>query len=183
MYKSLVFYFTILICCEVSAQARTAFFTELTYAGIGYSSLAPETKKPWNSGFGIAANCSLNKSISVELANHNAWINETILNTNYRFIAHWTAFHLGFGRDYEKWSLHFLVGPSFGSKRLGLELGSRFTRQLNTHLAIHTSLFLSNFGDAGLNVTSGGNYFDPLSAFIFFNANLGLAWHFTTPEI
>jgi|GEM_PF-3570193 len=183
MFKSLVFYFTILICCEVSAQAPTAFFAELTYAGIGYSSVSQETKKPWNSGFGIAANCSLNKSISVELAYHNSWINETILNNNYRFIAHWTAFHLGFGRNYEKWSLHFLVGPSFGSKRLGLELGSRFTRQLTTHLAIHSSLFLSKFSESSLPVVSGGYAQEPLNVIFFFNANIGLAWHFTTPEI
>ena len=177
MIKSLVFCLTLMYSFVTSAQEPSTYFAELTYAGTGYSSFSG-TQNDWNSGFGVAASCFLNKSVSVEIAYHNAWINETIVGKNYRLTAHWTAFHLGFGRAYEKWSLHFLVGPSFVAKRIGLELGSRFTHQLTNHLAIHSSLFLSYFSESSLPIISGGTYPEPLSTSFFFNANLGLAWHF-----
>ena len=180
MLKSLVFSLALLVRFGTFAQTSSDHFVELTYAGTGYNSLSYGSQNAWNSGFGVAVNRSLTRIVSFEMAYHNAWINETILNVNYRFIAHWTALHFGIGKDYENCSLQFLVGPSFGTRGIGADLGTRFTYQLTNHLAIHSSLFFSGFGgESGIAEVSGGAHPDPLSAFLFLNANLGLAWHFT----
>ncbi len=158
MLKPLVFSLMVLHTFSGSSQTNYNHFVELTYAGTDYNSICHGTQNAWNSGFGITVNRSLTRIVSFEMAYHNAWINETIQNVNYRLIAHWTALHLCFGKDFENCSLRLLIGPSFGTRGVGADLGTRFTR-------------------SGIAVDSG-TYPEPLSAYLFFNANLGLAWHF-----
>lgn len=177
MFKSLVFSLVVLHSFSGSAQTNYNHFVELTYVGSDYNSISHGTQNAWNSGFGVTVNRLLTRIVSFEMAYHNAWINETIQHVNYRFIVDWIALHVGIGKDYEKWSLRFLVGPKFGTRGVGAELGTRFTYQLTSHLAIHASQFFSGFTGSGIAVDSG-TYPEPLSAFVFFNANLGLAWHF-----
>ena len=177
MFKSLVFCLAMLPSFTGSAQTSSNHFVELSYAGTDYNSISYGTQNAWNSGFGITVNRSLTRIVSFEMAYHNAWINETIQHVNYRLIAHWTALHLGIGKDFENCSLRLLIGPSFGTRGVGADVGTRFTYQLTNHLAIHVSQFFSGFTGSGIAVDSG-TYPEPLSAYFFFNANLGLAWHF-----
>jgi len=177
MFKSLVFCLALFNSLVGFTQTSSNHFVELTYAGTAYHSISHGTQQAWNSGFGVTVNRSLTRIVSFEMAYHNAWINETILSKNYRVIAHCAALHVGIGKDFEKISLRFLIGPTFGTRGVRADLGARFTYQLTNHLAIHCSQFFSGFSKSGIAAVSG-TYPEPLSAFLFFNANLGLAWHF-----